>query len=357
VYAQTVTGSSTELEERSAAKRAAALTSVVAATGITLLKLITGILTGSLGMLSEAAHSSIDLIAAAITFFTVRIADRPPDEDHNYGHGKLESLSASFEILLMLASCIWIAREAVLRIVYHRGNLDLRFSIFPFIVLLLSMAVDYARSRALGKVAREQHSEALQADSIHFGTDLWSAAAVFVGLAASFIGQHFNIRGLEYADPIAALIVSIIILRVTLVLAHQTLNSLLDATPPEVRDELRRNLMSDLRAIPDILSVERVRVRKSGSDYFVDLTLGLPRTLTFQRTEQINALATEAVKQRLATADVVIHSMPMATSASVSLMAHFMSNNTSKCRKRCRCVRRTTSSPEWKDASARRFLA
>src|ERR1700749_1139528 len=114
-----MSGQTSEAEERSAAKRAAALTSLVAASAITLLKLITGILTGSLGMLSEAAHSSIDLIAAAITLFAVRVSDRPADEGHNYGHGKLESLSASFEILLMLGSCIWIAQEALRRVLYH----------------------------------------------------------------------------------------------------------------------------------------------------------------------------------------------------------------------------------------------
>ncbi len=313
MYPQTVNAhTAKDLAERSHAKRAAALKSLLAAAAITLLKLLTGILTGSLGMLSEAAHSTIDLIAAGITLLTVRVSDRPADEEHNYGHGKLESLSASFEILLMIGSCIWIAQEAIRRMVYHHQQLSLRFSIWPFVVLLLSMTVDYTRSRNLQRVAREQRSDALQADAVHFGTDLYSAAAVFAGLLAAYLGQRFGLPMLQYADPVAALVVSCIILRVTLRLAKQTLDSLLDATPPEVREQLRRDLVNDLNGIPGVLAVDRVRVRRSGSDYFVDLSLEMPRNLTFQRSEQISAFATEAVQARLPEADVVIRSVPTA---------------------------------------------
>ena len=301
-----------ELEQRSAAKRAAALSSLMAALAITLLKLITGVLTGSLGMLSEAAHSAIDLIASAITLITVRVSDRPADEDHNYGHGKLESLSAAFEILLMLASCFWIAREAILRILKHR-HLGLSWSVWPFVVLFLSMAVDFTRSRSLARVAQEHRSDALAADAAHFGTDLWSSAAVFLGLLASFAGSRLNIPALEYADPVAALVVSVVIFSITWRLARRTIDSLLDATPSEARAQIRRDLVRDLEAVDGVLTVERVRVRRSGSDYFVDLTLGMPRNLTFQRSEQITFAATDAVKKRLPGADVIIHSVPTAT--------------------------------------------
>ncbi len=263
-------------------------------------------------MLSEAAHSSIDLVAAGITLVTVSVSDRPADEEHNYGHGKLESLSASFEILLMIGSCVWIALEAVRRMLYHPQQLDLRFSVWPFVVLLLSMAVDYTRSRNLHRIAQEQRSEALEADAMHFGTDLYSAAAVLIGLIATYIGKHYNISRLEYADPIAALFVSAIILRVTLRLGKQTLDSLLDATPPEVREQLRLDLVNDLRSTPGVLGVDRVRVRRSGSDYFVDFALEMPRNLTFQRAEQITTAATEAVQKRLPAADVVIRTVPTA---------------------------------------------
>ena len=301
-----------EQAQRSAAKRAAALSSLLAALAITLLKLLTGVLSGSLGMLSEAAHSAIDLIASAITLATVRVSDRPADEDHNYGHGKLESLSAAVEILIMAGSCYWIAREAVLRILHHQ-HLALSWSIWPFAVLLLSMLVDFTRSRALHRVAQAQRSDALEADALHFGTDLWSSAAVFLGLLAAFLGERLDLPALQYADPIAALLVSAVILRVTYTLTRRTIDSLLDATPSEARAQIRRDLVRDLEAVDGVLTVERVRVRRSGSDYFVDLTLGMPRNLTFQRSEQITFAATAAVQQRLPGADVVIHSVPTAT--------------------------------------------
>src|SRR5271170_444210 len=193
------------------AKRSAALFSVLAAFAVSLLKLLTGLLTASLGMLSEAAHSGIDLIAAAITLFSVQVSDRPADADHTYGHGKIESLSAAIESVLMLGSCVWILTEAVHRIA-HRQHLALNFSIWPFLVLLLSITVDYTRSRKLHRIAAETRSDALEADAIHFRTDIWSSIAVLIGLAASFAGQHWDIPALELADPVAAILVAGIIL-------------------------------------------------------------------------------------------------------------------------------------------------
>ncbi len=297
---------------RSAAKRAAALSSVLAAFGITLLKLITGVLTGSLGMLGEAAHSGIDLVAAFVTLLTVRVSDLPADDEHNYGHGKLENISAGIEILLMGGSAIWVGYEAVARIV-HRRQLTLHFSIWPFVVLLLSIVVDITRSRTLRRVAREQRSEALEADAAHFGTDIWSALAVLIGLLASYVGQRRHIALLELSDPIAALLVTAVIIYVTVQLARRTLDSLLDATPPEVRAQLRGKLVHEIEAIPDVLKAERIRLRRSGSDYFVDLTLSLPRNLTFQRSEQVTSAATTAVQEHLPGADVVIHTVPTAS--------------------------------------------
>ncbi len=299
------------VDQRGAAKRSAAQTSVVAALGITLLKLLTGVLTGSLGMLSEAAHSGIDLMAAGITLLAVRASDRPADAEHNYGHGKLESLSAAFEIVLMVGSCVWIGREAVLRILHHE-HLDLRWSVWPFAVLALSIGVDYTRSRNLHRVAQQYNSDALEADAVHFGTDIWSSAAVFVGLLAAFAGKQLGIPALEYADPVAALVVAVIILSVTWRLAQQVLDSLLDATPPELRAQIQADLLRDLASTGGVLGVRRMRVRRSGPDYFVDLTLSLPRNLTFQRAEQITFAATEAVQRRLPGADVVIHTVPTA---------------------------------------------
>jgi cation diffusion facilitator family transporter len=295
------------------AKRSAALFSVLAAFGVTLLKLLTGLLTGSLGMLSEAAHSGIDLIAAAITFFSVQVSDRPADADHTYGHGKIESLSAGIESVLMLASCVWILTEAVHRIL-HRQHLALKFSIWPFVVLLLSITVDYTRARNLHRIASETRSEALEADAIHFRTDIWSSLAVILGLAATYSGQHWHIPALELADPVAAILVSAIILHVTWNLARRTIDALTDATPTETRAQTR-DMVRELASIDGVLSVDRVRTRRSGPSYFADVTLGLPRNLTFQRSEQITMAATATIQRHLPGADVVVHSIPTASLA------------------------------------------
>jgi cation diffusion facilitator family transporter len=295
------------------AKRSAALFSVFAALTVTLFKLFTGLLTGSLGMLSEAAHSGIDLIAAAITLFSVHVSDRPADADHTYGHGKVESLSAGIEAVIMLASCVWILTEAIRRIAL-REHLSLKYSIWPFAALLLSITVDFVRSRQLQRIADDTRSEALEADAIHFRTDIWSSLAVIVGLTATYAGKYWQIPQLELADPIAAILVAFIILYVTWTLARRTIDALTDATPPEARAQ-NRQLMRELAAIDGVLSVERVRTRRSGPNYFADVTLGLPRNLTFQRSEQITTAATAAVQRHLPGADVVVHSVPTASIA------------------------------------------
>jgi len=313
-----------------AAKRTAAIFSVVAASCITLLKLITGLLTGSLGLLSEAAHSGIDLIAAGITLFSVQISDLPADDDHNYGHGKVESLSAFVETAIMLASAAWIIYEALSRI-FQRQHLTLRPSVWPFVVLSISIAVDFTRSRTLARVAREHHSDALAADSVHFATDMWASLAVIVGIAASYIGNRYSLSWLEFADPLGALVVAGIILHVSWNLAQQTVDTLLDASPvadqshspahsdtqtaAQAKEQLRQRLLRDLAEIPGVLTVERLRTRRSGASIFADITLGLPRNLTFQRSEQITLAATAAVQHYLPGADVVVHTVPTASLA------------------------------------------
>ncbi|WP_370521264.1 cation-efflux pump [Edaphobacter sp. 12200R-103] len=292
-------------------KRSAALSSLLAAIGITLLKFMTGVMTGSLGMLSEAAHSTVDMVAAGITLLSVRVSDLPADETHHYGHGKIENLSAFTEVVIMLGSCVWIVTEAISRIT-SREHISLRPSVWPFLVLLLSIAVDFSRSRHLHHVAQQSSSQALEADAIHFGTDIWSSLAVLIGLTASLVGSRLGISALQLADPIAALVVSAIILRVTWKLGRKTVDALLDATPKEIRTAIR-DLNRELGAIPGVVDVTRLRTRRSGAEYFVDLTLGLPRNLTFQRTEQVTREATAAVERKLPGADVVIHTVPMAT--------------------------------------------
>lgn len=290
--------------EESALKRRVALRSMLAAACMTGLKLAAGVISGSLGVLSDAAHSALDLAGSAITFFSVRVSDKPADEDHTYGHGKVENLSAFFEAGLMAISCAWIIWEAVLRI---RHNTDgLRFSIWPVLVLLASITVDYRRSRALRRVANQTGSPALATDAFHFASDIWSSLAVLAGLLASWAGTVYRIEWLRYADPVAAIVVSLMILRITAKLTHETIGALMDQIPAETRLQVIR----EAERVPGVLAVEQARVRRSGPNYFADLTLALPRLYTFEHTGELVRAATEAVHQILPKADVVIHTVP-----------------------------------------------
>ncbi len=290
--------------ESSAEKRRVSLHSMLAAAAMTLLKLAAGLLSGSLGVLSDAAHSGLDLAGATLTFLSVRVSDKPADEDHTYGHGKVENISSFVEAGLMAISCAWIIWEALARIVNH--SVEIRHSVWPVLVLLTSIAVDYWRSRELRAVARRTGSPALATDAFHFASDIWSTLAVLIGLGASWIGAHFGISELRYADPFAAIVVSVMILRLTLQLTRETVAALTDQIPAETR----RRLVNEVEGVDGVLAVEQARVRRSGAVYFADLTLALPRRSTFEHTGELVRAATEAVHRAIPQADVVIHTVP-----------------------------------------------
>src|SRR3989454_5999173 len=193
-------------ESMRAEKRAVAGNSVLAAFAITALKIVVGFTTGSLGILSEAAHSGLDLIAALVTFFSVRVSDKPADADHQYGHGKVENFSAFIETGLLLLTCCWIVYEAIKRLFFH--HVDIEPSVAAFLVMFFSMIVDYWRSRALGRIASKYDSQALEADALHFSTDIWSSGVVVLGLLLVMLGRNSGIGWLRDADPIAALVVA-----------------------------------------------------------------------------------------------------------------------------------------------------
>jgi cation diffusion facilitator family transporter len=292
------------VEESSAAKRRVAQHSMLAAGAMTLLKVAAGLLSGSLGVLSDAAHSALDFVGAALTFFSVRVSDKPADEDHTYGHGKIENLSAFFEAILMAVSCAWIILEAVERIFSH--SMELRHSVWPVLVLVTSIGVDYWRSRQLRAVALQTGSPALATDATHFASDIWSTLAVLTGLVASWVGAHYGIVWLKYADPFAAVVVSLMILRLTLLLGRETVAVLMDEVPAETR----RRLVQEVEQIDGVMAVEQARVRRAGASYFADLTLALPRSFTFEHTDELVQSATDAVHRALPQADVVIHTVP-----------------------------------------------
>jgi cation diffusion facilitator family transporter len=290
-------------------KQRVARHSMAAAAVMTLLKIGAGLLSGSLGVLSDAAHSGLDLVGAALTYFSVHVSDKPADEDHTYGHGKIENLSAFSEAGLMALSCAWIIWEAVQRIFYRA--VELHHSLWPVLVLATSIGVDIWRSRQLRAVAVRTGSPALATDAFHFASDIWATAAVLVGLGAAWAGERFQIGELRYADPIAALVVSLMILRMTVRLGHEAVAALVDEIPAETR----RRLVREVERVDGVLAVERARVRRAGAGYFADVTLALPRRYTFEHTGELVEAATAAVQRALPGADVVIHTIPRETKA------------------------------------------
>ncbi len=169
-----------------------ALSSVGAAVLLTTMKIVVGLLTGSLGILSEAAHSGLDLIAAVVTLFAVRVSARPPDGEHTYGHGKVENFSALVETLLLLATCGWIIYEAIERLFFKTVHVEV--TLWSFVVMGVSIIIDFTRSRALMKTAKKYGSQALEADALHFSTDVWSSCVVIFGLIAVLIAQQVSIQ-------------------------------------------------------------------------------------------------------------------------------------------------------------------
>ncbi len=287
-------------------KRAVAGNSVLAAIVITSLKIVVGITTGSLGILSEAAHSGLDLIAALVTFFSVRVSDKPADADHQYGHGKIENFSAFIETGLLLLTCAWIIYEALKRLFFR--SVEIEPSIAAFLVMFFSIGVDAWRSRALARVAQKYDSQALEADALHFSTDIWSSSVVILGLALVQLGRAFGVNWLRDADPIAALFVAGVVVYVSWRLARKTIDALLDAAPPGVRNQI----LGRVASVDGVLEVERIRIRRAGNRYFADLSLGLARSVTFQHSEQIAAQVTRRVHEVLPDADVMVHPVPRA---------------------------------------------
>jgi cation diffusion facilitator family transporter len=293
-------------ESMRAEKRSAAGGSVLAAIVITGLKIVVGFSTGSLGILSEAAHSGLDLIASVLTFFSVGVSDKPADADHQYGHGKIENFSAFVETGLLLLTCAWIIYEAVQRLFFRR--IEIEPSIAAFAVMLFSMGVDWWRSRALGRIADKYDSQALEADALHFSTDVWSAGVVVLGLILVLVGRTYHIDWLRDSDPIAALFVAGVVISVSWRLARRTIDALLDAAPPGVRSQI----YDAVSRVDGVLEVDRVRIRRAGNRYFADLAVGLARTVTFQRSGQLASAVSEAVHRVLPDADVTVQPLPRA---------------------------------------------
>lgn len=297
---------SQRLEKGRREKRLVALSSVIAAIFLTGLKLGVGLWTGSLGILAEAAHSGLDLIAALVTFFAVRLSDKPADAHHTYGHGKVENLSALVETLLLLLTCFWIIYEALRRLFFEEVMVEATF--WAFAVMGISIAVDFSRSQALRRAAMKYDSQALEADALHFSTDIWSSTVVILGLILVRLGDSYGWHTLGKADSVAALGVALIVIYVSTQLGRRAVSMLLDAAPEGIVQQIKEQV----RQVPGVHSLEQVRVRQAGAYSFGDMTISVERSASFEQAHAVAAEVEATVSKLLPRADVMVHIDPVA---------------------------------------------
>ncbi len=300
-------------------KKNVALSSVVAAVFLTGMKLVVGVLTGSLGIIAEALHSGLDLVAAIVTYVAVRVSGRPPDSEHHYGHGKVENLSALIQTLLLLATCVWIIYEAISRLFFRHVEVDVTY--WSFLVMGISIIVDFTRSRALMRTAKKHGSQALEADALHFSTDIWSSCVVIAGLAGVMLGDRLHdsaptaAHWLYRSDAIAALGVSVIVIYVSYRLGQRTIAVLMDRAPRGMTDSVRQAMAK----LPGVSDVRQVRVRQSGPATFVDLVLSVNADTSVERAHSIAAEAENMLHQLVPKSDVMVHVEPCAPNGTGSV--------------------------------------
>ncbi|HXQ83306.1 MAG TPA: cation-efflux pump [Xanthobacteraceae bacterium] len=282
------------------AKEKAALGSIAASAGLTAAKAAIGLLTGSLAILSEAGHSLLDFSATVLTYFAVRISGKPADAEHQYGHGKVESVTALAETALLFLLSVVVIGEAVRRLIAAQFH-AVEATAAAFAIIAGSIVIDFFRARTLRRVARETSSEALEADALHFGSDMWSSVAVLIGLCGVALGYPF-------ADAAAAIVVAVFICIAGWRLGRRTINTLTDTAPAGVSDRVA----AIARQVPGIVAVERVRARPAGAVLFVELGVGVSRTLPLDRVSAIKERLTRDIRADMPSAEVTITTEPRA---------------------------------------------
>jgi cation diffusion facilitator family transporter len=297
------------IQEARKDKRSAALSSVIAAIGLTTFKLIVGILTNSLGILAEAAHSGLDLVAAGMTLFAVQVSDKPADKEHPFGHGKIENLSALFETVLLLATSGWIIYEAINRLFFV--SVKVEASVWSFLVMGASIIIDFTRSRILYKAARKYKSQALEADALHFSTDIWSSSVVIVGLIGLTIARYVpGMDWLHKADSVAALIVAIIVIYISGELGWRTISSLLDTAPRGLAD----NVEKVAAAVNGVVDAHAIRIRSSGAHTFIDMHITMDGNCTLDEAHAATEVIEKAIHAIISPTDITVHVEPAGVS-------------------------------------------
>jgi cation diffusion facilitator family transporter len=281
-------------------KEKAAISSIGVSAGLTIAKAIVGALTGSLAILSEAGHSLLDLVATVLTYIAVRISGKPADAEHQYGHGKVESVAALAETAFLFLLAIGVAFEAAQRLLGERSA-AVEATAAAFTVVACAIVVDFFRARALGRIAEKTSSHALEADALHFATDMWSSIAVLIGLGGVALGY-------SWADSAAALVVAVFICVAGWRLGRRTIDALTDTAPAGVSERIA----AIARSVPGVVGVERVRVRPAGAVLFVELAVGVSRTLPLERVAAIKERLTREIRADLPQAELTITTEPRA---------------------------------------------
>jgi cation diffusion facilitator family transporter len=287
-------------------KTTVALLSIISNSVLIILKVISGVVTGSISILSEAAHSSMDLIASIIAFFAVRISAKRPDLEHPFGHGKVEDISALAEALLILTAAVWIIFESVQKLI-HRQPLEALG--MGSIVMLISVIANFTISKYLFKVGRKTESPALIADAWHLRTDVYTSAGVFAAVTLIWAGKWL-LPGmhLDWLDPVTAIIVAMLICRAAFMLVRNAIRDLIDTSPPKYELLWLENYFKTL--YPTVRSIHRVRIRKSGPSRFIDLHVVVDPSMTVTDSHEITEKMTAAIREKFEKADLTIHIEP-----------------------------------------------
>ncbi len=292
-------------ESASSEKNAVAMTSLLAAVALTATKIVVGLATGSLGILAEAAHSGLDLVAAVVTFLAVRLSGKPADKEHQYGHGKIENLSALFETFLLLLTCVWIIYESIQRLFFKTVEIDVTF--WAFLVMIVSITIDFSRSRVLYRAARKHNSQALEADALHFSTDIWSSSVVIAGLFLVKLSEWVpSLAFLKQADAVAAMVVAGIVVYVSIQLGIRTIHGLLDTAPKGMAEKIQ----ATVEGLLGVIDCHHVRVRYSGPQVFVDAHILVSPDLTIVEAHDLTDKIEAVIRQIIPGADITVHPEP-----------------------------------------------
>jgi cation diffusion facilitator family transporter len=277
--------------------RRTALLSFLAALALVATKLLVGLATSSLGILAEALHSGLDAVAALLSLYAVGVAERPPDEQHQYGHGKAQHLAALSEAAILAAVAIWIGFEAVMRL--RSGGGDVQPEWYAFVLLFGVLIVDAARWSTSFRIGTRERNAALLANAWHFASDFAGTTAVLIGLALVSAGY-------PRADAVAALTVAALVLVAAVRLAAHNVDALMDRAP----SGLDRQIGQIAQAVPGVAEVRSVRVREAGGESFADVVIGVSRLEGLERSHQTMDQVEDAVRSQIGPAQVTVHVEP-----------------------------------------------